>query len=272
MRTHKVRFSTLVMCALLLSARMSLAQSSQASAPRTLSYQGVLIKTGNPGTNATGSRLLTVTLYSDANGNTKLWQSTMNTQVDMTGVFNCTLGTAENPLPAPSTMDRPIWLGVAIDNGPELRPLSKVSASAYALNVVDNAITTNKLVDNAVTTTKLADNAVTMTKIADSSITASKVNMDYISSININGVQFTGQGTPLSIRGDAGIRATYEPDSNMLVLMGQLVMQRQVMPSVVLALSIPQVCVLPTRTHMSGQIPSVVDVAMKRPPPMVTPR
>src|SRR4029077_17775088 len=109
--------------------------------------QGVLMTTGTNGTNATSSRLLTVTLYSDANGNNKLWQSTMNTQVDTNGVFNCTLGTAENPLPQPSVMDRPIWLGVAINGGVELRPLSQVTASAYALNVVDNAITTAKLAD-----------------------------------------------------------------------------------------------------------------------------
>ncbi len=159
---------------------------------------------------AVGSRLLTVTLYSDANGNNKLWQSTMNTTVDASGVFNLLLGTPDNPLPAPSAMDRPIWLGVAVDNGPELRPLSEVTASAYALNVVDNAITT----------AKLANNSVTTPKIADSSVTASKVNMDYISSININGVQFTGHGTPLNIQGENGITAAYIGDSNTLVLSG----------------------------------------------------
>ncbi len=183
--------------------------SNAQSAPRTLSYQGVLTASGG-GIKAAGSRLLTVTLYGDANGNNKLWQSTMNTQVDSNGVFNLFLGTPDNPLPSPSAMDRPIWLGVAIDGGVELRPLSQVTASAYALNVVDNAITT----------AKLADGAVTTAKIADSSITACKVNMDYISSININGVQFTGHGTPLNIQGENGITAAYIGDSNTLVLSG----------------------------------------------------
>ena len=190
------------------------------SAPRTLSYQGVLINPGNPGTKATGSRLLTVTLYGDAEGMSKLWQSTMNTTVDSNGVFNCLLGSAENPLPAPTAMDRPIWLGVSVDNGPELRPLSEMTASAYALNVVDHSISTDKVVDNAITTAKLADGAVTSAKIADSSITPSKLNFDYISSININGVQFTGHGTPLTILGENGITAAYIADSNTLVLYG----------------------------------------------------
>ncbi len=178
------------------------------SAPRTLSYQGVLTMTGSPGTFATGPRLLTVTLYGDANGTVKLWQSTMNVPVDSNGVFNCTLGTADNPLPEPSVMDRALWLGVAVDNGPEMRPLSEVTASAYALNVVDNAITTPKLADGAVTTQKLADNSVTSGKIADSSITASKMATNYVGAISVNGTRITGVGSQINIqsRGDLPVQ------------------------------------------------------------------
>ncbi|MGI0134489.1 MAG: hypothetical protein ACREBW_05985, partial [Candidatus Micrarchaeaceae archaeon] len=151
-----------------------------------------------------------MTLYGDTNGTMKLWQSTITTPIDSNGIFNCVLGTGGNPLPEPSVIDRPLWLGVSVDNGPELRPLSEVTASAYALNVVDNAITT----------AKLADNSVTSAKIADSSITASKMNLDYVSSININGVQFTGHGTPLNVQGENGIEVAYKADSNILLLRG----------------------------------------------------
>src|SRR5487761_2279107 len=166
MHNRMVPFTAIALCAPLLSARVSAGQFTHTPLSRTPSYQGGLMPSGG-GIKAAGSRLLTVTLYGDANGTIKLWQSSMNTTVDSNGVFNCLLGSADNPLPDPAAMDRPSWLGVAVDNGPEMRPLSQVTASAYALNVVDNAITT----------AKLADNAVTSAKIADSSITASKVKM-----------------------------------------------------------------------------------------------
>ena len=105
----------------------------------------------------------------------------MNTPVDSNGVFNLMLGSANNPLPGPSAMDRPIWLGVAIDNGPELRPLSQITASAYAINVADNAITSQKIAAGAVQSANLADSAVTSTKL----------NMDYVSSISVNGHPIT---------------------------------------------------------------------------------
>ncbi len=203
-----VPFTAIALCALLLSSKMALAQQSDSPLPRTLSYQGVLMPSGG-GIKAAGSRLLTVTLYGDANGTIKLWQSTMNTTVDSSGVFNCLLGTADNPLPDPSAMDRPIWLGVAVDNGPELRPLSQVTASAYALNVVDNAITT----------AKLADNAVTTAKIADSSITANKVNMDYIGSISVNGQKATGIGSAINIA-SAGTLPVYFDSASSTILLG----------------------------------------------------
>ncbi len=206
MRNYKLRFSALFLCALLLSARMSSAQS--VSAPRTLSYQGVLRSTGSSGNILAGTRLLTVTLYGDANGTMKLWQSTMNVPVDSTGIFNCLLGSADNPLPPPSTMDRAIWLGVAIDDAPELRPLSEVTASVYAINVADSAITS----------AKIADGAITGEKLAPGSVTPDKLNMDYISSVSVNGEKITSKGANLDIVGGDGMIVTYQQDSNRLVL------------------------------------------------------
>jgi len=207
MFSHKYQFRSLVLCALLLSARMSAAQTSHAPLPRTLSYQGVLTASG-AGIKAAGSRLLTVTLYGDANGTIKLWQGTMNTTVDSSGVFNCLLGSADNPLPNAPAMDRPIWLGVAVDNGPELRPLSQVTASAYALNVVDNAITTAKLADSSVTTAKLADRSVTW----------NKMGTDYIPYIRVNGAKVnTGQNS-INFTGGDGLRVDYDSNSMSVII------------------------------------------------------
>ena len=175
-------------------------QVQPVSAPRTLSYQGVLRSTGPAGNILAGIRLLTVTLYGDAYGTTKLWQSTMNTPVDSSGVFSCLLGTADNPLPPPAMMDRAIWLGVSIDGSPELRPLSEVTSSAYAINVADNAVTTDKL----------ADSSVTNDKIAPGSVTPDKLNMAYVSTVSLNGNPITGIGSTLNLTGGNGVNLVWD--------------------------------------------------------------
>src|ERR1017187_5251233 len=118
--------AVIICCSLFLNNSGARAQSApqagNASAPNTLSYQGVLKSTGAAGNLSAGTRLLTVTLYADADGNTTLWQSTMNTPIDSNGVFNCMLGTTDNPLPGAQAMDRPIWLGIGVDGSAELRP------------------------------------------------------------------------------------------------------------------------------------------------------
>ncbi len=161
------------------------------SSPRVMSYQGVLRPAGSASGNQTaGMRLLTVTIYGDANGTVKLWQGAMNTLIDSSGVFNCMVGTADNPLPSPAVMDQPLWLGVAVDGGTELRPLSQMAASPFALNV------------------------------ADSSITASKLNMNYISTISVNGTPVTGKGTNLNIVAGDGVNAIWVPSESTLTLSG----------------------------------------------------
>ncbi len=236
LKTITIRLAALATAGLLIFAATGVYAQNvlPVAAPRTLSYQGILKSTstanGTAGNILAGARLLTVTLYGDANGTMQLWQSKISTPVDSNGVFNCTLGSADNPLPTPAAMDRSIWLGVAIDNAPELRPLSQVTASAYAINVADNAITTGKLADTAVTTQKLAtgavqsanlaDAAVTTAKLADSSITAEKMNMNYVSSISVNGQPVTGAGTNLNIVAGDGLNAIWVPDQSTLTLSG----------------------------------------------------
>ena len=182
MDNMKRRLSIAAMLIVLISGR-SAAQPATAgtigapTSPRTLSYQGIIL--GKEGNKMAGAHLLTISLYGDDQGKARLWQNNIMTTLDSSGIFNCTIGTAESPLPDAQTMDRPIWLGISIDGGLELRPLTEVTASAYALNVADNAITTGKLADGAVASGKLADGAVTTAKLADSSVTAGKLNADY---------------------------------------------------------------------------------------------
>ena len=170
---------------------MSFAQTSNSpgTSPRTLSYQGVISTTD--GNKIAGEHLLTITIYADDQGKAKLWQSTMNSLLDNSGIFNCTLGTPDNPLPDAKTMDRPVWLGVSIDNNLELRPLTQMTASAYALNVADNAITTSKLADGAVT--------------------ANKLSLDYVGGMLINGQPVATHGENINFQGGDGVDLTYDP-------------------------------------------------------------
>jgi hypothetical protein len=206
MQLNKNKLLTAAAMALFLFAGTGV-KAQSVSAPRTLSYQGVLKTNGTAGNITAGIRLLTVTLYGDANGTTKIWQSTMNTPIDSSGVFNCTLGSAENPLPPPATMDRAIWLGVAIDNAPELRPLSEVTASVYAINVADSAITSAKIAAGAVQTANLADGAVTW----------NKMGTDYVPYIRVNGAKVeTGQNS-INFTGSEGLLVDYDSLSMSLV-------------------------------------------------------
>lgn len=197
------------------------------TSPRLLSYQGVIRSSG---VDVVGNHSLVVTLYGDASGTIKLWQGTLNTPIDSSGVFNCLLGTSDNPLPSAAVMDQPLWLGVAVDTGAELHPLSPMTASPYALNVadqsisanklIDRVITTNKLADTSVTTPKIADGSVTTSKIADSSITPEKMNLNYVSSINVNSIPVTGNGGFLNLTGGNGINLSWDAKTSSISIAG----------------------------------------------------
>ncbi|MDP4200801.1 MAG: hypothetical protein Q8922_12785 [Bacteroidota bacterium] len=174
---------------------------SIATTPRTLSYQGVLRPTDVNGKEAApiiGDRLLTISLYADENGTARLWQRTMMVTVGPDGVFSVQLGTPDNPLPETQALDRPLWLGVAIDGGTEMRPLAQVTASAYALNVADNAVTTAKLADGAVTAAKLAT--------------------DYIAGINVDGYRLTGHGSILNLHSADDLSLRYDSATSSLTI------------------------------------------------------
>lgn len=168
----------------------------KADVPRTFSYQGVLA-----GVNHTavpdGQYRITLSLYADPTGTVKIWQDTYDATV-VNGVFNLQLGGGNATLPDPGTMDRPLWIGTRIEDTPEMYPLTPLSASPYAMNVADRAITTNKLADGAVT--------------------AEKVDMDYLAGIAVNGQPITAKGGMLNIEGSNDITLTFDDQTNTLRL------------------------------------------------------
>src|SRR5207253_7457489 len=97
------------------------------------------------------------------------------------------LGDELHPLPALALLDRPLWMGVAV-NGRSMSMLSPLSSSIYALNVPDNSITQKKLAT------------------------------DYVSSISINGQQITNKGSGLNIVGGDGVSLTFDPGTQSLLI------------------------------------------------------
>ena len=87
---------------------------------------------------------VTVRLYSDETGTREVWRGTYPAQT-VGGVFNLALGSGENPFPEASAMDKALWMSVQIEGGEEMRPLSPLGATAYALNVPDKSISASKM-------------------------------------------------------------------------------------------------------------------------------
>ena len=149
-----------------------------ADVPKTISYQG-LISTPDGGAIADGSYEITVTIYGDVEGKSVVWRNSYTTDV-RGGLFNLYLGGEESPLPGAGALNRPLWVGTQVAGSGELRPLTPLSASPYALNVADKAVTSDK------------------------------VDMDYVSEIRIDGEKVTGKGTVLNLESDENISLKYD--------------------------------------------------------------
>ncbi|HVZ41156.1 MAG TPA: hypothetical protein VHI13_17890 [Candidatus Kapabacteria bacterium] len=173
-----------------------LSAQQTAGTPGVISYQGsVGSSDGTPLVD--GEYQITVTLYADAQGAIRIWQDTYTTSI-RSGIFNIYLGSGAIPLPAPAQMDKALWIGTRISGGEELRPLTRLSASPYAINVPDRAITTSKL--------------------ADSAVTEEKVRMDYISGVSVNGKKVPISGKVLNIQAGKDIDIHYDEFTQSLII------------------------------------------------------
>ena len=109
-----------------------LSLSAFAQVPQTLSFQGILrTHAGNVMNN--GEYDLTFRLYEQEQGGTALWTETHSESV-FGGVLNIVIGSV-NPLNLP--FDKPYWLGISINGGPELSPRTRLMASAYSMMAKD---------------------------------------------------------------------------------------------------------------------------------------
>ena len=107
------------------------AQTALAQIPHGISSQGVLEDAdGNP---LTGAHSLSFKIYDLETGGTPLWSLDFPSVEVANGVFSVEL---KGGTPDLSTLpfDKPYWVGVSVDDGPEMAPRSPLGASAYSLN------------------------------------------------------------------------------------------------------------------------------------------
>jgi hypothetical protein len=100
----------------------------QAQNGMTVGYQAYLLDSS--GTPLNGPHTISIRLYPNSEGIAPLWSDASDLQVTQ-GVLNVELGQTANPLPL--SLPDGLWLGVAIDGATEIRPLSKVTATPYAI-------------------------------------------------------------------------------------------------------------------------------------------
>jgi len=169
-------------------------QTSLPDVPHTLSYQGYLLDSqGAPV--ADGNYSVTLRMYTDAQGVAKVWEDAFTAQV-RNGVFNILLGSGKYSLPGANVMSAPLWIGVQFADGDEMKPLTPLTSSPYALGIADNAVSSNKLQDGAVTEDKIGAN--------------------YVGGIAINGVPVTGKGTMLNFVSTDNASIQFDNTSNSI--------------------------------------------------------
>ncbi len=112
-------------------------------------------------------------------GREVVWEGQYRTRVE-NGLLNLELGSGDYPLPGSSAMDRSLWIGIQVGEGPEMTPRTRLSAVPYALTVPDGSVTFDKL------------------------------GVDYVSSIMIDGEKVTGKGSSLNITGGEGVDLQYD--------------------------------------------------------------
>lgn len=103
-----------------------------AQAPKTLSYQGKLSDGGGP---LNGSYNLTFTIYDAASGGNSFWTETSANISISAGNVSLILGKIT---PVNVETDKPLWMGIRVNNNPEISPRVELTGSLYSLGLGTN--------------------------------------------------------------------------------------------------------------------------------------
>jgi hypothetical protein len=82
---------------------------------------------------ADGKYSLTFRLYESETGGTAVWSETQPALDVAGGLYSATLGLIS---PLTASFDKPYYLGVTVNNSPELLPRARLSSSPYALSLI----------------------------------------------------------------------------------------------------------------------------------------
>jgi hypothetical protein len=142
---------------LIIIALLLVGTSAFADIPKTLNYQGRLMNTvGQPVID--GQYSVTFRLYTAASGGNMVWEEAQSV-MSSNGYFNTILGNVTALIS--SMFSQPLWVGVQVGSVVEMSPRQQLGTSAYAMTVVDGAVTTEKIAGEAITTDKIQSKAVT---------------------------------------------------------------------------------------------------------------
>jgi hypothetical protein len=148
-------------------AVLAAGSTATAIAPQLINYQGEL--TDSDGIPLSGDYPMTFAIYNDPDlsGPENLkWQET-HASVEVTnGLFTVVLGSVTQ-LNESFFSDTLRYLGITVDDDPEITPRSRITATAFAFHSVktDTALYAASIADNAVTSTSIQDGAVAFADI-----------------------------------------------------------------------------------------------------------
>ena len=117
---------------MLLILGLILGFGTAAHAQANLSIQGS-IQNSSGFALADGKYSLTFRLYETETGGTPVWSETQPTLNVLGGLYSATLGQIS---PLTASFDKPYYLGVSVNNSPELLPRARLSSSPYALSLI----------------------------------------------------------------------------------------------------------------------------------------
>ena len=153
-----------------------------AQVPNLFNYQGRL--TDAEGTPLDGNFVMQFTLYNEPEEGEILWTSEEQEVKVTKGLFNYILG-QNSPLPEDLTFNHQIlYLGITIEGEEEIIPRVQLTSAAFsqssgfAWNIVDNAVTENKIANNAVTGPKIASNSINTTHIQNGTISLDDIGQN----------------------------------------------------------------------------------------------
>ncbi|TFH64335.1 MAG: hypothetical protein E4G91_06130 [Candidatus Zixiibacteriota bacterium] len=183
----KFKHSRILMLTLLLIA---MSVSVDAEVPQIINYQGRLTNTGGDPV-PDGSYLMNFKLYGSEIDHDSLWWSGFQPVTVTNGLFTYQLGLGN---PIPSDFFGPgsdLFLGVTIDNNPEMVPRTRITSSAFAFQAIysdtanvaiiaqdiacNHCISTDDIDDGCITTDKILPSAITSDKIQNGAVTSAKI-------------------------------------------------------------------------------------------------